>query len=691
MLKHRGKEKVKIDFSIQVHRVANLPDFNGSTVFLAWRRGSKSKSGTTQCVLVKDGEATFGEEMHFSSTFFKSGNGFDDKNLSITLKEAMAKKGTGRTLGKVRINLCHFANKTVDILPFGFDDCKIRQQPTLYMSFGSIPLKLGNHKVEKVEADEPSKISSGASGSKGGGQMLTEISGELYRMETTSSHSATSVDSASVMSDLEPDREREMLKISEEKDPDANSVAQNLNDEEMESLRTENYEKLKAIQSQQMELMDLRSRLASAEDSVQDLQEENAMLRKALEDAKKELKKYTNTPLQIPDKPASGHAKHDRKHHTTSNSSTRANDSPTPPPIALSADPVKRASQLSSVVEALEQEKQELIFFEKEIYLAATDFKEGVSFASETIYQQLAEWDVFRGNKQNLIDKMVTAVENVCSQCTSSASKLSFWLSSTCSILKNIRQKQQGLNTEDGDSPEAISLNYFDGRLTTLIFKVYSYLVTNLTTEISPNVVSVLLHSGLFDQDTNPRLRRTRGVIPTTELITRPLSIALSALRDNFVPDSLVQQFFTQICYFINAAIFNYIITHKEDCVINRGFQLKMAAAKILDWLTASGLKNATTQFAPILEVSTIFIMDKAILGDAEVLKQVCPSLSYSQVRHLLSMFSPEPPAAVVSKLKGLVAKQGTAPEIELNSGYVQRLSFAFLNEEGGKKKSSKW
>ena len=62
-----------------------------------------------------------------------------------------------------------------------------------------------------------------------------------------------------------------MLKISEEKDPDANSVAQNLNDEEMESLRTENYEKLKAIQSQQMELMDLRSRLASAEDSVQDL------------------------------------------------------------------------------------------------------------------------------------------------------------------------------------------------------------------------------------------------------------------------------------------------------------------------------------------------------------------------------------------------------------------------------------
>ena len=43
----------------------------------------------------------------------------------------------------------------------------------------------------------------GHQGLKEEGQMLTEISGELYRMETTSSHSATSVDSASVMSDLE--------------------------------------------------------------------------------------------------------------------------------------------------------------------------------------------------------------------------------------------------------------------------------------------------------------------------------------------------------------------------------------------------------------------------------------------------------------------------------------------------------
>ena len=60
-----------------------------------------------------------------------------------------------------------------------------------------------------------------------------------------------------------------------------------------------------------------------------------AMLRKALEDAKKELKKYTNTPLQIPDKPgdclismpiftfvASGHGCEDMTAsiHTTSNS-----------------------------------------------------------------------------------------------------------------------------------------------------------------------------------------------------------------------------------------------------------------------------------------------------------------------------------------------------------------------------------
>lgn len=54
MLKHRGKEKIKIQYEITIERVKYLPkELNGSTIFIEWKRGSKI-GGTSKRALVTD-------------------------------------------------------------------------------------------------------------------------------------------------------------------------------------------------------------------------------------------------------------------------------------------------------------------------------------------------------------------------------------------------------------------------------------------------------------------------------------------------------------------------------------------------------------------------------------------------------------------------------------------------------------
>src|SRR5690242_19093987 len=89
MLKHIGKEKVKVSFEVTIVRAFNLEkSLNGSTVYIQWRRGSKSASGMTTRALVSKNEAYWNEPVTFTSTFYKNSHEkFDKKELTFSLKE----------------------------------------------------------------------------------------------------------------------------------------------------------------------------------------------------------------------------------------------------------------------------------------------------------------------------------------------------------------------------------------------------------------------------------------------------------------------------------------------------------------------------------------------------------------------------------------------------------------------------
>eukprot|EP01105_Mastigella_eilhardi_P025557 TRINITY_DN699_c0_g1_i4.p1 TRINITY_DN699_c0_g1~~TRINITY_DN699_c0_g1_i4.p1 ORF type:complete len:414 (+),score=95.68 TRINITY_DN699_c0_g1_i4:118-1242(+) len=338
-IEHRGKEKTKFGFDITLHSAGNLKGLVGAQVFLSWRRGSKKKSGTTRMAPVRaDETATIDEKIHIDCTFFKEGTEFDDKPMSITLKEAVPKKSSGRSLGKLRINLSRCTNKEMKELKFTFENHpKLSTAPILVMSLSSAPVKLGNHKLSKAEEGEES----------GGKGMITVIDGAMYHLDDKSEHSDPSVDSPSVVSELDFDATADENSVFTRTDPDpadqtSSSAAKSLH-EEIEMTRTENYERLKKIQEQETELQELRRKLATADEAVQKMSEENLGLSRTLEEVNKDLRKFTNLPVTVAQPVVAPRKRKDKA--ASKNKVAMAN---------LSNVPSERAAQLAAIVEALE-------------------------------------------------------------------------------------------------------------------------------------------------------------------------------------------------------------------------------------------------------------------------------------------------------------------------------------------------
>lgn len=85
MFKSRGKDKIKLSFEIVAERAFNLEkSLNGSTIYVAWRRGSKNNSGITKRVLVNKNEAIWRETFTVTTKLYRdSREQFEEKRLSI--------------------------------------------------------------------------------------------------------------------------------------------------------------------------------------------------------------------------------------------------------------------------------------------------------------------------------------------------------------------------------------------------------------------------------------------------------------------------------------------------------------------------------------------------------------------------------------------------------------------------------
>lgn len=71
--------------------------------------------------------------------------------------------------------------------------------------------------------------------------------------------------------------------------------------------------------------------------------------------------------------------------------------------------------------------------------------------------------------------------------------------------------------------------------------------------------------------------------------VTEVLSQYLLGLAQNFVFLSLVQKFFSQVFYFINATLFNEILLVRELCTVDKAVEIKMHLASLENWIIEEG------------------------------------------------------------------------------------------------------
>jgi len=192
MFKHRGKEKVKVIFDITFERAFHLDSgLNGSTVFLAWRRGSKKKSGMTKKALVKQNEAIWRDLQSISGNLYRDSNGhWDEKLFTVELREDIINKKKTNSIAKLSFDLGQYVKTDgIERAIFVFKR-KAKDSPSLEVSIRSRWVKLNNKMLLKVNSSVT-----------GNDQEITEIDGEEYILKTDSNDSNSTMDTMSVVSD----------------------------------------------------------------------------------------------------------------------------------------------------------------------------------------------------------------------------------------------------------------------------------------------------------------------------------------------------------------------------------------------------------------------------------------------------------------------------------------------------------
>jgi len=109
---------------------------------------------------------------------------------------------------------------------------------------------------------------------------------------------------------------------------------------------------------------------------------------------------------------------------------------------------------------------------------------------------------------------------------------------------------------------------------------------------------------------------------------------------------ALVQQFFTDVFTFMDATIFNETILRKDLCTFSSAFQLKMALEEMLQTLAENGgptwLGNMESWFTHTRQIINCLTLDKKLLCQPEIRKQVCPDISLVQLKQMCTLYECE-------------------------------------------------
>lgn len=226
--------------------------------------------------------------------------------------------------------------------------------------------------------------------------------------------------------------------------------------------------------------------------------------------------------------------------------------------------------------------------------------------------------------------------------------------------------------TEDEFKYES-PVSQFKGDINKLLSLTYSKILITVYQQMSSSVVQSMFDDYVIIEDKKQKC--------TVQSILKVLSQYSQLLSSNGVCYEVINQFFAQIYYFINAMVFNSLITQKKYCTMGYSIFLKMSLTQLENWAIDNKYTLPKSQLEMIRQVTNVLMMNKNLLLDESVRKDICPSLTSSQIGHLLTQYHPDEydpdgsvPSNVISSLKGEKDEADTLDEYLIYEAHVNQI-----------------
>uniref|UniRef100_A0AAX7VQ24 Methyl-CpG binding domain protein 3b n=1 Tax=Astatotilapia calliptera TaxID=8154 RepID=A0AAX7VQ24_ASTCA len=258
---------------------------------------------------------------------------------------------------------------------------------------------------------------------------------------------------------------------------------------------------------------------------------------------------------------------------------------------------------------------------------------------------------------RSLCSAAVTAMKAALKKHVSDIDMAALWLKNIC-LFHDLLTQHSPKQTLDSDTlvPLSADMNDLIRTLSDLSIQAYQQLLSITETRLQNIIVPALLESetiqGLSGSAVKLAVSRKRagsdprtvgGEAPTMASVLRELGALHTALTQQALPKTLMEQAFHQLTYLICASAFNSLLLRKDMCSWSRGLQIRYNVSVLEEWLRGRGLQagGAVATLEPLIQAVQLLQVGKKTEADAQGIVRTCSALSSQQIVKILTLYTP--------------------------------------------------
>ncbi|XP_022046954.2 unconventional myosin-Vb [Acanthochromis polyacanthus] len=254
---------------------------------------------------------------------------------------------------------------------------------------------------------------------------------------------------------------------------------------------------------------------------------------------------------------------------------------------------------------------------------------------------------------RSLCGAAVTAMKAALKKHISDINMTALWLKNICLLhdLLNQHSPKQAVDSDDL-VPLTADLSDLIRSLSDLSIQAYQQLLSITETRLQNIIVAALLESETISSLSGsvgklPVSRKRAGSVggdaPSMASVLRELGGLHTAMTQQTLPQTLMEQAFHQLTYLICASALNSLLLRKDMCSWSRGMQIRYNVSLLEEWLRSRGLQagGAVATLEPLIQAAQLLQVGKKTEADAQSIIETCTALSSQQIVKILGLYTP--------------------------------------------------